>query len=114
MVMTRQEYMEASGHAGARGGMHAHRAYYAQFVNERTIARVVSSIGAKELRASRDKHFNDIPLKRWDAIALSRRLPLAMSFEDAGDYATLAGLVCVAKEAADQWRERQGAKPEGK
>jgi len=30
----------------------------------------------------------------------------ALPFKTFGDYATLGGLVCVAKEAARQWRER--------
>jgi len=39
---------------------------------------------------------------------VARGLPIAAPFETFGDYATLGGLVCVAKEAARQWRERDG------
>lgn len=98
-MMTRQEYMSASpedAHA-------AHRAYYAQFVNQRTIDAVVRAIGADKLLASTDPHFNDIPLWQWDR--LMGALPLAASLRDAGDYLTLGGVVCIAKEAARQYVE---------
>lgn len=83
----------------------SHREYYAQLVDERTIATVVATIGADELRASTDPHFNDIPLRRWDVLAAILPNVLAVRFVDLGDYATLGGLVCVAKEAARQFCE---------
>jgi len=81
-----------------------HRAYYGQLVGESTIRRVVSVIGEKRLMASTDPWLNDIPLKEWDRLTAS--LPLAQPFKNLEDYATLAGLVCVAKEAAHQFIER--------
>lgn len=101
--MTREEYMAQSAGADPRA---AHRTYYAQFVSARTITHVVQRVGPNVLRASTDEHFNDIPLRIWDVVA--RGLPIAAPFETFGDYATLGGLVCVAKEAARQWRERAG------
>lgn len=82
----------------------AHRRFYAQLVNDRTIAHVVNTIGAKRIKASTDPHFNDIPLKEWDSFA--GRLPIAMKLEALGDYLTLASIVCIAKEAARQYAER--------
>jgi len=102
-MFTRSEYMHSdlSDRSVARG---LHRRYYAQFVNDRTITYVIQSIGGNRLLASTDEHLNDIPLKEWDRLSTTG-MPLAAKFTDAGDYATLAGLVCVAKEAARQWLE---------
>jgi len=100
-LMTRSEYMEASredGHA-------AHRAYFGQFVTESTISRVVAAIGADTLRASTDPHMNDIPLSRWDRLV--PQLPGSAGFRKAGDYYTTSHGVCLAKEAARQWLDRQ-------
>lgn len=97
--MTRDEYMQAS----KIDGVGAHRAYYGQFVNKDTIKQVVSFIGANRIINSKDKHFNDIPLVEWDRIA--KFIIRAEPFQKFGDYATLSGLVCIAKEAAQQYRE---------
>ena len=94
--MTREEYLNTPS-------LEAHRTYYGQFVSPRTIAVVVSVIGAERLLGSTDPHFNDIPLKVWDALA---PIPLAVSFLSLGDFPTPAGSVCVAKEAARQFVER--------
>jgi hypothetical protein len=107
-VYSRKAYMNDPSHltgAPAADRRAAHRRYYGQFVSEATIRRVVQAIGADALRRSTDQHLNDIPLEQWDR--LTPHLPLARRFEAAGDYATLAGLVCVAKEAARQWLEQQ-------
>ncbi len=99
-MMKRQEYLSAS-----REDMHAaHRAYYGQFVNQSTINTVVRFIGRERLLASTDPHFNDIPLAMWDR--LNGLLPIAASMKDAGDYLTLGGIVCIAKEAARQYVEK--------
>ena len=98
-MITRKEYMDAS----RENGPAAHRAYYAQFVNERTINYVVQRIGAARLLAARDPHLNDIPLGKWDAMVST--LPMAAKMKDAGDYYTLSACVCIAKEAARQYIE---------
>lgn len=105
-VYTRKDYMNEPYEARSTDA--PHRRYYAQFVNARTIAYVVGRIGSAKIKASTDRSFNDIPLALWDQ--LSHGLPLAMRFENAGDYCTLGGLVCVAKEAARQHAEQQTAK----
>lgn len=96
--MTRAEYLATSTEPGA------FRAYYGQFVDDRTISYVARAIGGDVIKASTDPHLNDIPLKQWDRLTAS--LPVAGSFKDRGDYPTIAGLVCVAKEAARQFAER--------
>jgi hypothetical protein len=97
--MTRDEYMQQS----RDNGPVAHRAYYGQFVNHNTIKQVVRHIGADRIKASTNPHFNDIPLEEWDN--LTKFLIIAKPFKSVGDYTTLAGLVCVAKEAARQFKE---------
>lgn len=83
----------------------AHRRYFGQFVTDRTIARVSSVIGKARILASTDKHMNDIPLIMWDR--LTPQLPGSAGFSKAGDYYTLSNGVCLAKEAAKQWKEKQ-------
>lgn len=110
MTMTRNDYMNSPVHlvgAGPAERAALHRAYYAQLVTPATINSVVSFIGADALRKSTDEHLNDIPLSRWDQ--LTKFLP-CKPFKDLGDYATLSGLVCVAKEAARQWIEADQSK----
>lgn len=98
-LFTRADYLASSS-----SDLTAHRRFYAQLVNDRTIAHVVSTIGANRLKASTDPHFNDIPLKEWDRFA--GHLPIAMKMEALGSYLTLAGVVCIAKEAARQYVEK--------
>ena len=108
--MTRNEYIKAASNANRDTAAALHRQYYAQLVNKPTIACVVRMIGADDLLASTDPHFNDIRLDRWYRVG--PMVPVAINFPALGDYATKAGLVCVAKEAAHQWVEAQtgGAK----
>jgi hypothetical protein len=119
-MITRADYM-AANHGDRDEAMKAHRAYYAQFVNESTISTVVAWIGADRLLASTDPHLNDIPLGEWEPLCGFRQrgmdiawfhgasLPISNRFAEAGDYATAAGLGCIAKEAARIWIERQQA-----
>ena len=105
-TQTRSEYMALPYDPALSDSRH--RAYYAQLVTTGTISRVVMSIGADKLRASKDaKNLNDIPLALWDRFA--GRLPMR-SFTELGDFCTLGGTVCVAKEAARQWLESQAAR----
>ena len=53
----------------------------------------------------------DTPLRDWHLVGSV--IPIAMNFAALGDYATEAGLVCVAKEAAQQWVEEQTSKNKG-
>ena len=82
----------------------SHRDYYGQFVTPSTVAIVVSVIGKENILNSTDPDFNDIPLRRWDALV--SRLPGSGRFVTAGDYYTQAGGVCLAKEAAQQYQDK--------
>ena len=83
-----------------------HREYYAQFVSGATIRRVETHIGREKIINSTDPHFNDIPLVLWDRLC-SGLVPhdLGSKMRATGDYPTLSGLVCIAKEAARQIKE---------
>lgn len=96
-MITRKDYMS---------GKNTHREYYAQFVTEQTKAVVARSIGLKAIKKSVDPHFNDIPLVKWDILvgAIGASFPGSL-MEQAGDYYTLGGAVCIAKEAAQQLKE---------
>ena len=85
--------------------MAAHRKYYAQFVSDATIRFVVSIIGADVIKASTDEYMNDIPLHRWDRMHGS--LPLAVSLKSLGESNSLSTTVCIAKEAARIFAERE-------
>jgi hypothetical protein len=82
-----------------------HRDYYSQFVTNAIKSVVSRNIGKDRIKASSDEHFNDIPLSLWDGVARQiQRIPsnLKEEMSKAGDYCTLAGIVCIAKEAAKQ------------
>lgn len=98
-LFTRHDYMTSPSSSAN------HRRYYSQYVTPQIIAAVVEVIGAVDLLASTDPHLNDIPLARWDKLAnylgFSRRM-----WDELGDTPSLAGKVCILKEAAMQWKER--------
>ena len=79
----------------------SHSEYYAQFVNEDARRAVLSRIGKTRLMCSVNEHFNDIPLKMWDAV-FSPTFPRSIGeiFRSVRDFPTDSGLVCIAKEAA--------------
>lgn len=113
MTITRTQYLDTA----SRDDSHDHhRAYYAQFVNAATIRFVVDRIGGDKILASTDRAFNDIPLALWDELVGVFRvrnnivfgynpMPVAIKFADVGDIPSTVGLVCVAKEAARQYRD---------
>jgi len=77
-----------------------HREYYAQFIDKGMKELVVRTFGDK-LQNSQDEHFNDINLDSWDAL-LPFTTRKARAMKDAGDWLTMAGSVCMLKEAARQ------------
>jgi hypothetical protein len=110
--MHRSEYMDKAGLRVHGERTEAHRAYYAQYVDEDVKARVLRHIGLDALLRSRDEHLNDIPLKCWDTFVEMRMIPksVADKLRENGDYLTLATGVCVMKEAARQIIEEQQSK----
>lgn len=97
-IFTRNEYMAAS----LIDGPAAFRRYYGQFVCDQHKDILASRIGLDRLLASTDKHLNDIPLHLWDNLP---GIVSASKLKAAGDYLTLAGKVCIYKEAARQMIE---------
>lgn len=93
-MFTRQDYLQDKC---------THRQYYAQFVNDNVKQMVKDRIGIDKIKCSKDEHFNDIPLYLWDNCGL----PYGISdlLKQAGDYYSLAGQVCILKEAGRQLKE---------
>ncbi len=98
MSYTRKQYLDKEC---------SHREYYAQFVTPGVVDRIVRRLGADRLLASQDEHLNDIPLHIWDDIPAPMGSGQAM--RALGDYPTLAGAVCINKEAARQFIAKEGA-----
>ena len=94
-----------------------HQTYFRQFVNKAVMNLVISVIGKDKILASTDKHFNDIPLAKWDALSggynasipTSRLLSLSNMFtqspERAVPFISLSDCVCTLKAAAAMIRE---------
>ncbi len=89
-----------------------HREYYGQFVNQEVKDYIAWVIGKDRIVSSTDKHFNNIPLARWDLLVLIKDiidrdlLRKAQDWKDPKTYPwSLCTQVCVAKEAAQQIKE---------
>jgi len=80
----------------------AHSEYYAQFVTEGLKTRVQNAIGKDRITNSTNPHFNDIPLVQWDNLTYILGALTNAKMKECGDYLTLAGGVCILKEAARQ------------
>lgn len=93
MVYTRKDYMSNKC---------THREYYRQLVTQ-DIKNHVARALPKSIAKSKDPSFNDIPLDTWDRIG-SYAVPCG-EFKKLGDIRSMAGVVCVLKEAAQQIRE---------
>lgn len=84
----------------------AHRAYHGQYVTEDIKDLVLKTYSVETLRSAfrYDKHFNSIELVNWDmmGISLNYNHTLKMKLKENGDFITMAGIVCILKEAARQ------------
>ena len=85
-------------------GACTHREYYSQFVDERLKEKLLARMPEKRLRDSQCEHYNDIPLHLWDRISLIAT-SADTELNELGDFPTLAGRVCILKEAAKQIKE---------
>lgn len=93
-----------------------HRTYWSQFVTEAVKSLVLRHIPKEKLLASKDPHFNDIPLQRWDRMhyGVPQHVKRAISDSNAsmcppgtpGGY-SLSDMTCLLKEAARQIVERE-------
>lgn len=95
-MFTRQQYLNKEC---------THRQYYAQFVTQGIIDRVLRGIGKEKIINSTDEHLNDIPLQKWDCLLPTFPSSIANKMRECGDHPTLAGAVCICKEAARQIQE---------
>jgi hypothetical protein len=112
-AMTRQEYMNANkltdGAYDGSKGHDVHSAYFAQFVNQTVTNTVLDRIGKERLLASRDVHLNDVPLKLWDDLPMTRHIE--EKAREFGDNTSLSTKVCVYKTAARLWLKANGGLP---
>ena len=92
MTFTRKQYLANEC---------THSEYYGQFVDERTKNVLLRRVGRDRIVASADEHFNDIELELWDALPALQSHDMSAQ----GDFLTLAGKVCIYKEAARQIKE---------
>jgi hypothetical protein len=92
-MLTRQQYMDNEI---------THQQYYGQFVDEHIIKLVIDTFGSYPLKYEfqRDENFNDIPLQRWDALSYAIVRKVTPLLREAGDFYSLAGGVCILKQAA--------------
>lgn len=103
-MITREQYINTS-HTTRADADRAHREYYGQFVSSGVVGLVARRIGIDEIRASKDPHFNDIPLSRWDALHHDIIYIAGPEIKKAAGGVGLLETVCVAKVAAQGIRE---------
>jgi len=91
--MTRQDYIDKKV---------THEEYYTHVAKLAGI-KITSEPFLKEVRAaldSGDRWLNTIPLHRWDQLAAGRKLSIVRALKECGDFWSMAGGVCVMKQAA--------------
>lgn len=92
-MKSRKEYMK---------GEISHDEYYSQFVNDDIIDYVRRTIGEERIKESKDKYFNNIPLRLWDNMQGDIVMMCGRKLKDVsnGGVVSLSDCVCVAKQAA--------------
>ena len=96
--ITRAQMFEASRNGDPR---ESHRAYYRQFVTPALQQAVVAKFGLPRLidALAQDENLNTIgPVQRWDGFV--RPWEASPALKARGDFWSLAGGVCIAKESA--------------
>lgn len=81
-----------------------HREYFAQFATAATKNIVMQRIGIKAILTSNDDSLNDIGLDTWDCLPDFPRSTFD-HMKQLGDSMSMAGKVCIYKEAAKQIKE---------
>lgn len=94
-------------------GTARHRAFYARCVSPADLEAVRRNIGMARLLASRDPNLNDIPVARWDGIAAPLQSQHRARLKALGDFYSMAGGLCILKEAARQLIEAERASATG-
>lgn len=97
--MTRKEYLDLSR---LGNGIKAFHQYYSQFVTPYVTEVVRTYIGEDIIRASKDVHFNDIPIKLWDKLVPLVRHGIASKNEKLNGTraVSVCECVCTLKTAA--------------
>jgi len=90
----------------------SHADYYRQFVTSSIIRMVETQIGIDAIVKSKDEHFNDIPLAKWDSIHVvhgGRGMYSSIANGDkikaAGDGNSVSTGTCILKQAARMIKE---------
>lgn len=108
--MNRAEYMAAprltDGAYDGSKGYDVHSEYFSQYVNSWMVETLLQRIGSAQLLASRDVHLNDIALKLWDDLPMTRHI--ADVARALGDIPSLSSKVCAYKAAARMWLKENG------
>lgn len=86
-------------------GLISHRDYYGQFVDEKVKQGVLRDIGIEKILQAKDENFNNIPLRIWDGLFCVRSTDINEKLYECGDFPSMAGLCCIAKEGARQLKE---------
>ena len=76
-----------------------HEEYYSSVVKMADISYTKDSHLVERAKQSTDKNLNDIPLYVWDSEAHGAKQAIKKALESHGDQYSLAGGVCVIKEA---------------
>lgn len=104
-MYTRKQYMD---------GDVTRRQYYGQFVSPEVTQTVLRAIGREAIMASTDEYFNDIPLRKWEAVigfadtsrpCVNNTLGAASALRQAGDDVSAVNLIRILQEAAQQIKE---------
>lgn len=90
--MTHEEYLELSRTGDSIAAFHL---YYGQFVTPYVKELVRARIGEDRIRASKDVHFNDIPLKLWDELVPCVRHGIASKNERLNGTRAVSECECV-------------------
>jgi hypothetical protein len=90
--MTHEEYLELSRTGDSIEAFHL---YYGQFVTPYVTEVVRTCIGEDIIRASKDVHFNDIPIKLWDKLVPLVRHGIASKNERLNGTRAVSECECV-------------------
>lgn len=101
--MTRKEYLDLSR---LGNGIEAFHQYYSQFVTPYVTEVVRRHIGEDRIKASKDVHFNDIPLPLWDRLVPLVRHAISVRNEEINGTrcVSICECVCTLKTAAHNIR----------
>jgi len=92
-MLTRTQYMSNEV---------THDEFYSQFVTPSLISMIKNRIGRSRILTSTDRHFNDIPLREWDALVQFVRTSVGSKISRAneGGGTSISDCICVLKQAA--------------